>query len=271
MQSQPIITRHALRSQRTRAQDFILLAEDNLVNQKVAQRMLEKLDYRVEVVADGLEAVSAWKSGRFDLILMDCQMPRLDGYAATREIRRLEQGHNRIPIVALTAHAMHGDEEKCRAAGMDDYLTTPIERDVLDACLEKHLGGTKPAQTTVETAPLCAERRQNEPVNWSELLRSIDGDAGFASELVTAFIGSAEQELAVILSAFAAGDAERLRVAAHTLKGASANLHASSAASAAARLETAAGSADRESWQSLVGNLSAEIDGTIQYLKAKVA
>ncbi len=271
MQSQPIITRHALRSQRTRTRESILLAEDNPVNQKVAQRLLEKLDYRVEVVADGLEAVAAWKTGRFDLILMDCQMPRLDGYAATREIRRLETDQNHIPIVALTAHAMQGDEEKCRAAGMDDYLTKPIDRDVLDACLERHLSGAKTAPAVVDAPSSSLDQRKVDPVNWSELLQSIDGDSGFASELVAAFIGTAEQELAAVLSAFAAGDAERLRTAAHTLKGASANLHASSAASAAAQLETAAGSADREKWHSLVGTLSTELDGTIQYLRAKVA
>jgi len=87
-------------------------------------------------VADGLAAVAAWQTGEFDLIIMDCQMPQMDGYAATREIRRLEAGKRHIPIVALTAHAMKGDEEKCRAAGMDAYLSKPIDRAKLDAFLE---------------------------------------------------------------------------------------------------------------------------------------
>src|SRR5687767_10000026 len=106
LQSQPIVTRHALRAQRARTKNRILLAEDNLVNQKVATKILEKLDYRVDVVADGKTAVAAWQTGRYNLILMDCQMPELDGYEATREIRRLENGAQHIPIVALTAHAM---------------------------------------------------------------------------------------------------------------------------------------------------------------------
>jgi two-component system sensor histidine kinase/response regulator len=139
LRSQPMITRHALRAQRARSGNRILLAEDNLVNQKVAVRLLEKLDYRVDVVADGLAAVAAWQAGAFDLILMDCQMPQMDGYAATREIRKLEASNPHIPIVALTAHAMKGDEEKCRAAGMDDYLTKPIDRVKLDACLNRLL------------------------------------------------------------------------------------------------------------------------------------
>ena len=132
LQSQPMITRHALRAQRAQSRNRILLAEDNPVNQKVASKLLEKLQYRVDVVADGLAAVAAWQSGKFDLIIMDCQMPQMDGYEAAREIRRLEAGKRRIPIVALTAHAMTGDEAKCRAAGMDDYLSKPIEREKLE-------------------------------------------------------------------------------------------------------------------------------------------
>ena len=177
LRSQPMITRHALRAQRGRIHNRILLAEDNLVNQKVAVRLLEKLDYRVHVVADGLAAVAAWQSGNFDLILMDCQMPQMDGYEATREIRRLEDGQHHIPIVALTAHAMKGDEEKCRAAGMDDYLSKPIDRIRLDACLERllqNLGftGSAPAiaQAPAGAAPLSC------PVDWEALLESIDGD-----------------------------------------------------------------------------------------------
>jgi two-component system, sensor histidine kinase and response regulator len=137
--AQPIITRHALRAQRSRTQNRILLAEDNVVNQKVAVRLLEKLNFRVTVVQDGASAVAHWKSGTYDLILMDCQMPEMDGYEAAREIRRLEGGARHIPIVALTAHAMKGSDQKCFAAGMDDYLTKPIDSDKLEICVEKYL------------------------------------------------------------------------------------------------------------------------------------
>jgi CheY-like chemotaxis protein len=118
----------------------ILLAEDNPVNEKVACRTLERLGYQVGIARHGAEAVAAWETGGYDLILMDCQMPVLDGYEATREIRRREAAGSHIPIVALTAHAMKDDDRKCRAAGMDDYLTKPIDRARMQDCLALHLG-----------------------------------------------------------------------------------------------------------------------------------
>jgi CheY-like chemotaxis protein len=109
------------------------------VNQKVVRRNLERLGYRVDVVADGQAAVDAWRTGRYNLILMDCQMPVLDGYEATREIRRLEGSSAHIPIIALTADAMKGANVKCEQAGMDGYLTKPISRPLLTECLDKFL------------------------------------------------------------------------------------------------------------------------------------
>jgi len=248
LQSQPMITRHALRAQRAQSRSRILLAEDNLVNQKVASRLLEKLNYRVDVVADGLAAVAAWQTGKFDLIIMDCQMPRMDGYEATREIRRLEEGKCHIPIVALTAHAMKGDEEKCRAAGMDAYLSKPIDRVKLEDCLERlrpNTGSTglmpaiKEAPAGAESAPQPVPVQLPHPVDWEALLDSIDGDRAFARDLADAFIGTGDRELAAIAAALSTGNAAALRESAHALKGASANLRASAAASAAAQLETA--------------------------------
>jgi two-component system, sensor histidine kinase and response regulator len=138
LSTQPMVTRHALRSQRMRETHHILLAEDNVVNQKVACRILEKLGYRVDVAADGQAAFTAWQSGRYHLILMDCQMPVMDGYETTRKIREHESG-TRIPIIALTAHAMKGADNECRAAGMDDYLSKPIDRVHLEQSLIRWL------------------------------------------------------------------------------------------------------------------------------------
>jgi PAS domain S-box-containing protein len=113
----------------------ILVAEDNLVNQKVTTRLLEKLELHAHCVPNGKAAIAAWESGQFDVILMDCQMPEMDGYEATRQIRRREAGRSRIPIIALTAHAMKGADAECAAAGMDAYLTKPIDRALLEAAL----------------------------------------------------------------------------------------------------------------------------------------
>ena len=128
-----------LETARGQEQWLILLAEDNSVNEMVAVRTLNRFGYRVEVARDGQQALRAWESARFDLILMDCQMPVLDGYAATREIRSRETAQQHIPIIALTAHAMKGDDLKCKEAGMDAHLTKPLDRDGLRACLERYL------------------------------------------------------------------------------------------------------------------------------------
>lgn len=103
-----------------------------MVNQKVASRVLEKLGYRVQLASDRQQALRAWNTGRFCLIPMDCQMPLMDGYEATRQIRAMENRDQRIPIIALTAHAMNGAEKECADAGMDDYLTKPISRQQLE-------------------------------------------------------------------------------------------------------------------------------------------
>jgi CheY-like chemotaxis protein len=117
----------------------ILLAEDNVVNQRLAVKMLEKAGYRVVVTNNGVEAIAAWRNRSFDLILMDMQMPEMDGLETTVQIRLAESGSNRhVPIVALTANAMNGDRERCLAAGMDDYLSKPIRQKELMEMIAKH-------------------------------------------------------------------------------------------------------------------------------------
>jgi two-component system sensor histidine kinase/response regulator len=137
--TQTIVTQQPA-AQRGSERHRILIAEDNVVNEKVARHSLQKLGFQVDAVKNGREAVTAWQTGRYDLILMDCQMPELDGYEATREIRTRERGLQHIPIVALTAHAMKDDDLKCKAAGMDDHLTKPLDRERLRLCLDRHLG-----------------------------------------------------------------------------------------------------------------------------------
>jgi len=135
----PLVTRHTVQEEKHRM--HILLAEDNAVNQVLAVRILEKRGYSVTVAPDGQAAVEAFKTGGFDLVLMDIQMPRMDGFEATAAIRESEKltgGH--IPIVAMTAHALVGDRERCIASGMDGYVSKPIRTSELFATIERVLG-----------------------------------------------------------------------------------------------------------------------------------
>lgn len=140
-QTQPIVTRHQLRAQRSRGRNRVLLAEDDILNQKIVVRLLEKLGYRVDVVSDGWAAITQWQTGHYGLILMDCRMPELDGYEAAAEIRRLESsGADRVPIVALLERGTRGADLTCVDAGMDEFLFKPIARNELVACLDQYLG-----------------------------------------------------------------------------------------------------------------------------------
>ncbi|MGA1199318.1 MAG: response regulator [Candidatus Latescibacterota bacterium] len=133
---QKLVTRHSLREAQKKLQ--VLLAEDNMVNQKLATRLLERAGHRVILAGNGQEAVEAFDTHVLDLILMDVQMPEMDGFEATRVIRKKEQvTHTHIPIIALTANAMKGDREQCLEAGMDDYVSKPIRFDELSEAIAR--------------------------------------------------------------------------------------------------------------------------------------
>ncbi|MGI8742929.1 MAG: response regulator [Bryobacteraceae bacterium] len=116
---------------------MILIAEDNLINQKVIERMVQKLGYRANLVANGRAAIEALSQSAYGLVFMDCQMPEMDGFEACREIRKRESGVSHIPIVAITANAMKGDRERCLEAGMDDYVSKPFKQDDLKNVIQK--------------------------------------------------------------------------------------------------------------------------------------
>jgi two-component system sensor histidine kinase/response regulator len=152
-----IITRHSLGETRSRLQLLrslrILVAEDNRVNQTLARRLLEKQGHTVTIASNGREAVKAFEEGGFDLILMDVQMPELDGMEATEAIRKLEVGRSRTPIIALTAHAMASDRERCLAAGMDGFVSKPIQTGELMLAMAQLCENSVPAGSpgTLET------------------------------------------------------------------------------------------------------------------------
>jgi signal transduction histidine kinase/ligand-binding sensor domain-containing protein/DNA-binding response OmpR family regulator len=268
--SQPIVTRQHVSASRAPLHR-LLLAEDNLVNQKVARIMLEKLDYQVDIVGNGREAVTAWETGRYELILMDCQMPELDGFEASREIRRLEGGAQRIPIVALTAHAMQGAEAECLAAGMDDYLSKPLDRSKLVACLERHLR-TGPRLTGGAEAPTTVGAETTDPVDWDSLLTILEGDEFTARELVMLFMSSGNEALSALATALDNGDRATVLAQAHALKGASGNLQAHGVSAVAGRLESAAREGvPAAELRSLAAELRGEVDRAVAWLRSKTA
>jgi CheY-like chemotaxis protein len=249
----------------------VLLAEDNPVNQKVACGALRKIGLKVDVAANGVEAVAAWEKGTYDLILMDCQMPVMDGYQAAREIRTRETGARRIPIIALTADAMKGTEQLCREAGMDDYLTKPIDRTRLSEVIRRCLGAAEIGRSSAADHAVGREPVQpsTEAVDWERLMLTAENDTEFADELVKLFIESGDSVLKEIRDALDRGDLAAVGRAAHSLKGSSANMHANSTSEAAARLESAARSGAVRDVPQLETQLRAETQRAIDYLRAR--
>jgi signal transduction histidine kinase/ligand-binding sensor domain-containing protein/DNA-binding response OmpR family regulator len=248
----------------------VLLAEDNLVNQRVARGALEKVGFKVDIVGNGAEAVDAWQTGRYQLVLMDCQMPVMDGYQATREIRMRERDGARIPIIALTADAMKGTEQLCRDAGMDAYLTKPLDRSVLAQTIRHQLADASSTELTAEDTPgpPMPSERCEAPVDWDQLMASADGDREFAAELIQLFIDSGDTVLRDLSAALRQGDLEAVSQAAHTFKGSSANMRARAASTAAARLEAAARVGARAELPQLEKALRDEAARAVEYLRS---
>jgi len=198
----------------------ILLAEDSLYNQKLAVGLLERKGHQVTVANNGREAVALAASEPFDLVLMDVQMPEMDGLEATRLIRAAEQqrgGH--LPIVAMTAQALKGDRERCLEVGMDDYLAKPIRAHQLYAVIDALANRSPEEPRAAPAARLPESAPGGEPaIDWPRAWQAVDGDAVLLQELVAAFLSEAPQLLRQIEQAAATGDAAGLRYAAHTIK-----------------------------------------------------
>jgi two-component system, sensor histidine kinase and response regulator len=267
MDTQPMITRNTL-AQSAAQQRFaghVLLVEDNLVNQKVAARYLERLGCTVEVAGNGADGLAAAAARHFDIILMDLQMPVMDGITATRKIRELET-LRQIPIIALTANAMTGDRERCEAAGMDDYLTKPIEVERLRTTLTKYGLALPESATAPSDVRSGGTGNLRPPIDLRALNELIDGDNEFARDLAVTFIESGEQQLAEMRLAAAKGDRETLARAAHKLKGACANIHAQSLESMAQRLEIDSKTATAAALEPALVRLRQEFDRAKRFL-----
>ena len=230
----------------------VLLAEDNQVNQQVAQAMLEHLGFTVDVVTDGAEAVKAVTRNPYAAVLMDCQMPTLDGYQATREIRRVQGVAAHVPIIAVTASAMSSDQQRCLAAGMDDYIPKPLSLTALGAVLERW-APEKPDHEAAGESPVeaaaAAARRASPTIDPQVLARlsvlgEASGEDNLLKRLKILFLSDADTHVGAIHQAIAADDASAMGESAHTLGGASSNLGATLLAELCATLEASGESGD---------------------------
>ncbi|MDQ3039937.1 MAG: ATP-binding protein, partial [Pseudomonadota bacterium] len=250
----------------------ILLVEDNPVNLMVAQRLLQVLGFDCESAGNGQVAIEKMETRRFDLVLMDCQMPVLDGYSATRRWRELEQerkAEHRLPIVAMTANAMAGDRQKCLDAGMDDYLAKPVTRSDLERCITRWHGVSLQVPDTLPTAEAIAVR--SPPVLSASILdelREVLGNE--VDKIIAVYLEDAPRLIAQLERAAVGGDPIALRVAAHTLKSSSANVGATTLSEAARDLEDGARDGTLKTPEAAVARIVSEFAQVRSALQSKL-
>jgi PAS domain S-box-containing protein len=235
----------------------VLLAEDNAVNRKLATTLLEKRGHTVVVAQNGREALDALERGSIDLVLMDVQMPVMDGFAAMRAIRAKEQNTGaHVPIIALTAHAMKGDKERCIGAGADEYVTKPLRLAELLAAIDRLRTGIASVSAH---APAAAGGATSSALDLAEALERVEGDRELLEEIARIFADECPSNIAAIRLALEAGDAHQLEILAHTIKGASANFGASGVTEAALKLENCARDGDFETAGQCIADLDTEV------------
>ena len=248
----------------------VLLAEDNLVNQTLATGVLKNQGHTVTLACNGREAVDIYADGSFDVVLMDVQMPILDGLAATAEIRKLQQQSGRAtPIIAMTAHAMKGDRERCIEAGMDEYLSKPIRAKQLAEMLAKVVGtigqhavppATKTSDETFVEKPAV--------IDWEYALDNVDGDRELLRAVIDAFLQESDQLLVNVQNAVNEGDPKTLHRAGHTLKGVLLSLGAPQPAHLSKSLEDKGAAGSVEGSQQVLDELKSLVQGAINELSA---
>ncbi|RZU47853.1 PAS domain S-box-containing protein [Fluviicoccus keumensis] len=246
---------------------WLLLAEDNADNQEMAVEILQQAGIRVDVANNGEEAVAKAAQATYDGVLMDCQMPVMDGFEATRRLRRLP-GMADLPILAMTANTMSGDKEKCLAAGMNDYIAKPIDVAELFLTLSRwvHPSGAAPAETARRPASAPSPLPVIEGLRLDFALRRLDGNTALLFQLLTRFREHQADAVSRIRQAMAAGDMESAIRAAHTLKGLAANIGADAVAARAVEVETGLRRADAGGQASALALLDREMQGLLARL-----
>ena len=270
----PFMTRHSLKDAKERNSLRILVADDHTVNQQLAVLMLERLGFRADVVGNGKEAVDAVMRLPYALVLMDCQMPEMDGYAATRKIRELDV--RRIPIIAMTANAMQGDEQMCLEAGMDDYLAKPVKQEHMARILEKWLH-TKANDEKPEISKAECEEDPSGSIQTSlidfRVLREWQmlGGQDFVGRMVNQFIQDATACITQVEQAVASGDPAQLSEAAHGLKGICRNIGANRLGDRCAQLEQQGRDGVSDGAEDLLTRLMSEWQETRERLDVIIA
>ena len=245
----------------TRAQLHLLVAEDNQVNQDVALGILEKLGYRADVVADGRRALCALAEKDYDLVLMDCQMPEMDGYEAARRIRQpdtLVRNHD-IPIIATTAHALAGDREKCLNAGMNGFISKPLRAAALEQAIEQWTGGA-PASAPVVALPQSERVGSAIAFDREDLVERLMGNEDLARRIVRGFVEDMPLQIARLAQAVNNLDSDTVRLVAHSIKGAAASVCGLEMQEIAHKLEQSGSAGDLAAASAALPELSASLE-----------
>jgi len=267
-----LVTKHSLREARfpTCLQGRILIAEDNAVNMEVAICHMEKLGLHADMVANGREAIAALTDIDYDLVLMDCQMPEMDGYEATGEIRRRQGASRHTPIIAMTANAMGGDRERCLEAGMDDYISKPLDAAELFALLKRWLPDNgKRSAGSKEDLTYSAVPQSDIPVTERLNLFEQEFSAAMVVRLIDKFLPDTAQRLADLRHAVEAADAKAVARAAHGLKGSYGNIGSRVAASICLQLEQEAQSGSILEAEGRLGKLEEDFPRLTGLLEAQ--
>ncbi len=260
----PLVTRHTLKESR-KTGIKILIAEDNPVNQLVAVKILEKLGYKADVAGNGAEAIEFLSKIAYDIVFMDCQMPVMDGYDASRAIRAGKGNvlNSKVTIIAMTANALKGDKEKCIVSGMDDYISKPVTPAMLSEMVEKWVSAVS-GKEEIRIEPLLCDSTFRQ----DKLEDDFGDDIQTIKELISLFMATAEKNLRELSIAVHEGTAAKIKILSHTLKGSALNIGADDFANTCGRLEQMLSKGDLANSDILLGIVESEYDKLMDHLSA---